>query len=119
MQNGYLESFNGRLRDECLNANWFANLAEAKEKIEAWRKEYNTERPREQSGVSHAGGVRAAVLRARQQHGDPPTGPPVRVDGSHGAARRQGYADGRALRARPCPLRASMQESGHATGGSR
>jgi putative transposase len=50
MQNGYLESFNGRLRDECLNANWFANLAEAKEKIEAWRKEYNSERPHSSLG---------------------------------------------------------------------
>jgi putative transposase len=50
MQNGYLESFNGRLRDECLNANWFANLAEAKEEIEAWRKEYNTERPHSSLG---------------------------------------------------------------------
>jgi transposase InsO family protein len=69
MQNGYLERFNGRLRDECLNANWFANLAEAKEKIEAWRKEDNTARPRQQSGVSHAGGVCAAVLRTHQQDG--------------------------------------------------
>jgi putative transposase len=33
-----------------LNANWFANLAEAKEKIEAWRKEYNTERPHSSLG---------------------------------------------------------------------
>lgn len=45
MQNGHIESFNGRLRDECLNANWFLNLADAKRKIEAWRKEYNGERP--------------------------------------------------------------------------
>ena len=45
MQNGYNESFNGRLRDECLNANCFANLADAREKIERWREEYNTERP--------------------------------------------------------------------------
>ena len=52
MHNGYLESFNGRLRDECLNANWFTSLAEAKEKekIEAWRKEYNTERPHSSLG---------------------------------------------------------------------
>ncbi|MFZ5927444.1 MAG: integrase core domain-containing protein [Acidobacteriota bacterium] len=118
MQNGYLESFNGRLRDECLNANWFANLAEAKEKIEAWRKEYNTERPREQSGIPHVGGVCAAVLRARQQDGGHPAGPPAGVDGSHGGARRQGYAAGRALRARPCLLRAAAQEKDHATGGS-
>jgi putative transposase len=34
MQNGYVESFNGRLRDECLNANWFHNLGDAKRKIE-------------------------------------------------------------------------------------
>ena len=45
MQNGHVESFNGRLRDECLNANWFVNLADARGKIERWRNEYNTERP--------------------------------------------------------------------------
>jgi len=45
MQNGHVESFNGRLRDECLNASWFANLADAKRKIESWREEYNAERP--------------------------------------------------------------------------
>lgn len=45
MQNGYNESFNGRLRDECLNANCFHNLADARQKIEAWRIEYNGERP--------------------------------------------------------------------------
>ena len=45
MQNGHVESFNGRLRDECLNANWFATLVDARQKIEAWRQEYNNERP--------------------------------------------------------------------------
>jgi putative transposase len=45
MQNGHVESFNGRLRDECLNANWFATLADARSKIEAWREEYNEQRP--------------------------------------------------------------------------
>lgn len=45
MQNGHIESFNGRLRDECLNANWFLNLADARAKIESWRQEYNTDRP--------------------------------------------------------------------------
>jgi len=44
MQNGHVESFNGRFRDECLNANWFVNLAHARQQIEAWRKEYNAER---------------------------------------------------------------------------
>ena len=42
MQNGVVESFNGRFRDECLNANWFLNLADARQKIEAWRIQYNT-----------------------------------------------------------------------------
>lgn len=50
MQNGYVESFNGRFRDECLNATSFATMADAKEKIERWRKEYNTERPHSSLG---------------------------------------------------------------------
>jgi putative transposase len=45
MQTGHVESFNGRLRDECLNANWFRNLMDARAKITAWRDEYNGERP--------------------------------------------------------------------------
>jgi hypothetical protein len=45
MQNGYVESFNGRLRDECLNENWFYSLAEARATIEAWRQDYNQCRP--------------------------------------------------------------------------
>ena len=45
MQNGHIESFNGRFRDECLNASWFTTLADAKRKIEAWREDYNTARP--------------------------------------------------------------------------
>lgn len=44
-QNGYIESFNGKLRDECLNQHWFKNLSEAKEIIELWRLEYNNLRP--------------------------------------------------------------------------
>jgi putative transposase len=45
VQNGHVESFNGRFRDECLNTNWFLNMSDARRKIEAWRKEYNGERP--------------------------------------------------------------------------
>ena len=45
MQNGHIESFNGRLRDECLNANWFRNLFEARHKIAYWRDDYNSARP--------------------------------------------------------------------------
>ena len=45
MQNGFIESFNGRLRDECLNQHWFETLEQAKQIIELWRIEYNTDRP--------------------------------------------------------------------------
>ena len=44
-QNAYAESFNGRLRDECLNANWFTSLSDARRKIESWRQDYNELRP--------------------------------------------------------------------------
>jgi putative transposase len=44
-QNGYIESFNGKLRDELLSRNYFYSLREAKAEIEIWRREYNTERP--------------------------------------------------------------------------
>ncbi len=37
MQNGYIESFNGKLRDECLNENWFLNVKDARSTIEKWR----------------------------------------------------------------------------------
>jgi putative transposase len=43
--NAVVESFNGRLRDECLNTNWFMSLDDAKSKIEAWRRHYNETRP--------------------------------------------------------------------------
>jgi putative transposase len=42
MQNGHIESFNGRLRDECLNASWFRNLFDARGRIESWRDDYNS-----------------------------------------------------------------------------
>jgi len=50
MQNGRVESFHGRLREECLNVNWFGNLFEARWKIAAWRREYNEERPHSSLG---------------------------------------------------------------------
>ena len=45
IQNAFAESFNGRLRDECLNESWFVTLADARETIEAWRVDYNVARP--------------------------------------------------------------------------
>jgi putative transposase len=43
--NAFLESFNGRLRDECLNAHWFLSITDARAKVEAWRWDYNESRP--------------------------------------------------------------------------
>ena len=43
--NAYVESFNGTFRAECLDAHWSATLMEAKQIIEAWRREYNASRP--------------------------------------------------------------------------
>jgi putative transposase len=45
VQNGYIESFNGRLRDECLNTEVFSSLVDAREKLERWRRDYNETRP--------------------------------------------------------------------------
>ncbi len=49
-QNAYVESFNGRLRDECLNEHWFPSLLHARTQIETWRREYNEERPKKALG---------------------------------------------------------------------
>ena len=48
--NAYIESFNGKFRLECLNQNWFVSLEEARSKIEAWRNDYNWERPHSSLG---------------------------------------------------------------------
>ncbi|MGH7281064.1 MAG: IS3 family transposase [Polyangiaceae bacterium] len=50
VDNAFVESFNGRFRDECLNTNWFHSLQEARAVIEAWRDEYNTMRPHSSLG---------------------------------------------------------------------
>ena len=50
VENAYIESFNGRFRDECLNEHWFLTMAHARGVIEKWRIEYNTERPHSSLG---------------------------------------------------------------------
>ena len=45
VDNAYIESFNGRLRDECLNSSWFESLDDARRAIQAWRHDYNDVRP--------------------------------------------------------------------------
>ena len=43
--NAFIEAFNGRFRQECLNENWLLSLEDAEEKVESWRNHYNGERP--------------------------------------------------------------------------
>lgn len=49
-ENAFIESFNGKLRDECLNENWFVSLEEARRTIEEWRIDYNENRPHSSLG---------------------------------------------------------------------
>jgi putative transposase len=50
VQNCFIESFNGRLRDECLNEHWFLSLPDARRIVEEWRIDYNRERPHSSLG---------------------------------------------------------------------
>lgn len=71
--NAHIEPFNGSLRDECLNINGFASLAEARQLIEAWRLDYNESRPHmahdgqfpgefaRNAGLCHGGKVKIAA----------------------------------------------------------
>ena len=63
--NPFIESFNGSLRDECLNVRWFLSLEDAGRKIESWRQDYNYYRPH--SSLSD----NAPALFARQFEGSP------------------------------------------------
>ena len=49
-ENGFIESFNGKLRDECLNTSWFETLEEARAGVESWRTDYNETRPHSSLG---------------------------------------------------------------------
>jgi putative transposase len=66
-ENALIESFNGRFRDECLNETWFLGLADARQQIETWRRDYNHDRPHSSLGdippaefARTAGGLRSA-----------------------------------------------------------
>ena len=65
-QNAFIESFNGKFRDECLNQNWFTDLADARRIIETWRVDYNTVRPHSSLGYQTPAEFahRAAALRS-------------------------------------------------------
>ena len=61
MQNGRCESFNGRLREECLRVSWFENLFDARRKIADWRKDYNEQRPHSSLGYQTPAEFAAAM----------------------------------------------------------
>lgn len=66
-QNAYVESFNGRFRDECLNEHWFTSLVHARVVIDAWRQEYNEERPKKTlRGMTPAAYAKNLALQASQ-----------------------------------------------------
>ncbi|APW40480.1 transposase [Rhodoferax koreense] len=67
MQNGYIESFNGKFRDECLNEQWFQTLNQARTTIAAWRQDYNEVRPH--SSCQRMAPAKFAALH-RQRAGD-------------------------------------------------
>jgi putative transposase len=62
-QNARVESFHGRLREECLAVSWFENLFDARRKIAAWRKEYNEERPHSSLGYRTPAEFAAGLMR--------------------------------------------------------
>jgi hypothetical protein len=71
LANSFIETFNGSLRDECLNVHWFTSLDEAKAIIEAWRTDYNESRPPHGSQRCAAGRIRPAAQRLeriKQRH---------------------------------------------------
>ncbi len=68
VENGFIESFNGRLRDECLNTHLFWSIEDACDKIEAWRVDYNTRRPHSAlANLPPAAFAASAMRRERKQ----------------------------------------------------
>lgn len=65
--NAFIESFNGKFRSECLNAHWFMSLDDAQRKCEAWRRDYNEERPH--SAIGNRPPI--DVLNRSAAHGPP------------------------------------------------
>ena len=117
MQNGHVESFHGRLRDECLNVNWFRTLADVRRTVANWREEYNGERPHSSLGYRTPAEFRQALgyaeqprrrrdlLAAKPKPGNlsyewlKVRGHVITPANKHGAA-----GSARALLGQPCPL---------------
>ena len=75
IQNAFVESFNGRFRDECLNQHWFTSLGDARAHIEAWRDDYNARRPH--SGLGHRTPIEFAGLTLGLRSPSAPAAPPA------------------------------------------
>lgn len=75
VENAYIESFNGRLRDECLNSTWFVSLSDAQDVIERWRHDYNTTRPHSglagRTPLEFARQITREQRQARNKHSSP------------------------------------------------
>jgi putative transposase len=69
-QNGTDESFNGKLRNECLSVEWFRNRVDAQVGIERWRRHYNEERPHMSLGDQTPTEFKARLSQAVRQPGD-------------------------------------------------
>jgi len=67
VENGLIESFNGRLRDECLNVHLFWSVEDARAKLENWREDYNTERPHSALANLPPAAFAASTVRRQQQ----------------------------------------------------
>jgi putative transposase len=75
--NAFIEAFNSRFRQECLNEHWFLSLEDATEKIEAWRDHYNEQRPHSSLGYQSPAAYQALIQDGREaglQTGQPPGG---------------------------------------------
>ncbi len=93
-QNAHVESFHGRLREECLAVSWFHNLFDARRKIATWRKEYNEERPHSSLGyktpkefaADEVASFDRAVREARNSNAVPcPSRSPIPAQAAEGA----------------------------------
>src|SRR5438132_11961998 len=94
-QNAHVESFHGRLREECLTVSWFQNLFDARRKIAVWKIEYNEERPHSSLGyrtpkefaAAQAAGFYTAVREARDSNAVPfPSRSPIPAPTANGIA---------------------------------
>ena len=82
VQNAFIESFNGKFRDECLSLEWFRSRTEAKVLIEAWRKHFNTVRPHSSLGYL----TPAAFAAKLEQQGATDAHATGRIAAVHGAS---------------------------------